>query len=745
MQNIKKVCAILFAVIAMPSIVLAIQNPNMVTNPGFENGMIGYSTTYSPYPGAYNSSGQAGVTTNPRLLQSNFLSFTGDGNFLVVNSSTNGNNEFICQDISVEQNQTYTFSVTSRSVFSSTASHAWYINGTAITGTINAPLGSWSTSTGTWSSGSATTARLCGKNMSRVYTGADFAIDNLVLQANAPSCTPHFSQKCVGNAVHWFNSCNIQEDIFVQCTADQTCANGACVDQHIQCSTNSQCGTNAYEGGLFCQGNSIYKNFRTYICANPGTASSTCSSSSSPKLQENCTANQTCNSATATCVNQNIRCNSASDCGANAYTGDPYCQNSNVYQSYLTWTCNNAGTSSSTCSSNAAPQLKTTCSGNQACNTASGSCANQNNNYTYHSYQQCIGNYLYWYDSLGTQQDSQYCQNGCYNNYCQNYNNNNNYYYSNCTYHAYKNCLGNSIYWYDSCGTQQDLVQSCYGINMVCKYGQCAYQQPYIPPYIPPVNPYIAHQKTACYSNNIYWFDSLGKVNTLYKNCADSNACTQDSCISGKCDNTLKCDGSTCATGSADYNNYCSNNNNNNNNQNNNNANALSISFLARENQTSGQWQKTVSIGANDTSYFMVSVVNNSGMQANNIIISANIPNEIASLGNLQIDGIQTAGDIVSGINIGALAPGAAKSITFEGKTQAILSASAKQAIATVSGQTDLVTINFNPAPSAAASVSSAQNTSGFWEFLKRWYLWILVGIVLIFLFVIVFRRLSSN
>ncbi|MCX6721655.1 MAG: hypothetical protein NTY04_00455, partial [Candidatus Staskawiczbacteria bacterium] len=48
---------------------------------------------------------------------------------------------------------------------------------------------------------------------------------------------------------------------------------------------------------------------------------------------------------------------------------------------------------------------------------------------TYHSYQRCNGSYLYWYDSCGTQQDvAQYCQSGCYNNSCQNnYNNNNNY------------------------------------------------------------------------------------------------------------------------------------------------------------------------------------------------------------------------------------------------------------------------------------------------------------------------------
>jgi len=271
---------------------------------------------------------------------------------------------------------------------------------------------------------------------------------------------------------------------------------------------------------------------------------------------------------------------------------------------------------------------------------------------------------------------------------------------------------------------------------MVCKYGQCVYQQPYIPPVIPPVNPYTAHYKTACYSNNLYWYDSFGKVNTLYKNCADTNNCTQDGCVSGKCDNTLKCDGTTCATGSADYSNYCASSS----------ESALpTISFFARQNQNPLQWQKAVSADSNSTVYFMISIVNSSGIQANNINVFANIPGEIASLGNLQIDGYAFSGDIVSGINIGSLDPGTAKSITFEGKTQVISASATKQAVATVSGQTDSVSMSFNPGQVAGVSVSTAETTSGFWEFIKRWYLWILVGLVLVFLFVVVFRRLSSN
>jgi len=46
-----------------------------------------------------------------------------------------------------------------------------------------------------------------------------------------------------------------------------------------------------------------------------------------------------------------------------------------------------------------------------------------NNTCSNHAYQRCSGSNLYWYDSCGNQQEYQYCPNGCYNNACQNYTN----------------------------------------------------------------------------------------------------------------------------------------------------------------------------------------------------------------------------------------------------------------------------------------------------------------------------------
>ena len=301
-----------------------------------------------------------------------------------------------------------------------------------------------------------------------------------------------------------------------------------------------------------------------------------------------------------------------------------------------------------------------------------------------------------------------------------------------CNYHAYKDCAGSAVYWFDSCSNRQDLYQDCASLGQICQYGQCVAK---------PQPVYIAHYKISCYGNNLYWYDSLGAINDLYKNCQDANSCAVDSCASSKCSNTLKCDGSSCAPGSADYNTYClpiqpvapAN---------------LSVSFVAKKDASSTQWDKTVHVAQNSSVYFMIAVNNNSSLEVNNVNVLTNIPSEISFLGNLKVNDVSISGDIVSGINIGSLAAAASKSITFEGRTQSFNIKEQKQATATVKAgeatQSDSVALDFNPGGSAAA-VSESAGSFGIMDFLKRWYLWIFAGLVLIFLFIVVYRRLSSN
>jgi len=401
-----------------------------------------------------------------------------------------------------------------------------------------------------------------------------------------------------------------------------------------------------------------------------------------------------------------------------------------------------------------------------------------------HSYKSCSGNYLYWYDSCGEQQEiAEYCYNGCYNSSCNNYNNNNNYnnyngyYYNNypsCNNHAYRDCIGNSIYWYDSCGNQQEMYQNCQNYNLLCQFGQCVSNLEQSTRQ----TDYVAYSTKSCHNGSVYWYDSLGVISGLYKNCSDSNECTLDYCKDLVCLNTQKCDGTTCAVGSDSYNKYClkstcpngtceqnlgeTNDNcpvdckSNQEGQNTQNTEAdaqkanLGVSFFAKKDLNSLQWDKTVQIGRNGVIYFMITINNNSNFQAENLIISVNIPAEISYLGNLKVDDVLVSGDIVSGINVGFVPAQGKKAITFEGKTQEFDIKQDKQAIAFLNSnqisQSDFISINFDASQSNLAAVSSQETkTNAIWEFFKRWYIWIISGLVLIFLFVIVFRRISGN
>jgi hypothetical protein len=66
------------------------------------------------------------------------------------------------------------------------------------------------------------------------------------------------------------------------------------------------------------------------------------------------------------------KCITDSDCGIDGFAGSLFCQSNNVYQNYITHTCDQPGTASSSCVSLTTAQLQTTCAGNQTC--SDGSC-----------------------------------------------------------------------------------------------------------------------------------------------------------------------------------------------------------------------------------------------------------------------------------------------------------------------------------------------------------------------------------
>ncbi|MBR9691668.1 S8 family serine peptidase [Candidatus Woesearchaeota archaeon] len=124
-----------------------------------------------------------------------------------------------------------------------------------------------------------------------------------------------------------------------------------CMNDSYECYYNIKCGIDYYEG-FYCSAGDIYDNLTSYTCNSPGTSGSSCSNSTMPVLKESCSYG--CDAA------QCVACSLDSDCGTDFYEG-LYCSAGDVYDDFTSYTCNNNGTASASCSSSTAPVLNETC------------------------------------------------------------------------------------------------------------------------------------------------------------------------------------------------------------------------------------------------------------------------------------------------------------------------------------------------------------------------------------------------
>ncbi len=289
-----------------------------------------------------------------------------------------------------------------------------------------------------------------------------------------------------------------------------------------------------------------------------------------------------------------------------------------------------------------------------------------------------------------------------------------------CSSNATLRCVGNSVFWYDSCGKQQSWVKDCFN---GCQNGQCINPQP----------SYVKHFKEGCSNGDLYWYDSNGTINDLYKSCSDNNECTKDSCLGNKCVNEGDCKNKTMPSVSAVVAPLG----------------VLDISVFCGIKDNNFNFSKNITVVADQTINCLVIVKNTTTSPVNDITVRADIPTEIINTSELKIDGLSFNGNITSGINIGNFTPNLSKIITFEGKVQSLITqVSAKQTTGIISSgnlsASDSLTINFQPIIAGNITAPVA-DSSPFVKFLKRWYIWILSAIVLFFLFLIIFKRVSSN
>jgi hypothetical protein len=179
------------------------------------------------------------------------------------------------------------------------------------------------------------------------------------------------------------------------------CISGQC----IECFNNLGCGEDGFIGEPNCQDEDLWQDYEEFLCSNPGTPESNCSSDIFPKLVENCSDtcidgqcieiecfnNSDCDdmddltydeclnpgTPSSECRNTPINCADDNDCGITGFIGGEYCFLGMVYKDYKTSICVNNGTLDSYCNISINPQFINNC--------GEDSCDNWTDSY-------CIGN-----------------------------------------------------------------------------------------------------------------------------------------------------------------------------------------------------------------------------------------------------------------------------------------------------------------------------------------------------------------
>jgi gliding motility-associated-like protein len=166
---------------------------NLVANSDFSQGAVGFTSDYINNPNLIYLPGYYAIVTSPDLIYSQFPPCDdhspGQGNMMIVDGSTNANDDIWCQTIPVTPNTLYAFGAWVGTIVPiSVAQIQFLINGQPLGAPISAPLEvcAWTQFFQMWNSGTATSATICIRDLNTANLGNDFGLDDIFF---APVCT----------------------------------------------------------------------------------------------------------------------------------------------------------------------------------------------------------------------------------------------------------------------------------------------------------------------------------------------------------------------------------------------------------------------------------------------------------------------------------------------------------------------------------------------------------------------------
>lgn len=166
---------------------------NLVVNSDFSQGAVGFTSDYINNPNLIYLPGYYAIVSSPDLIYSNFPPCDdhspGQGNMMIVDGSTNANDDIWCQTIPVTPNTLYAFGAWVGTIVPiSVAQIQFLINGQPLGAPISAPLEvcAWTQFFQMWNSGTATSATICIRDLNTANLGNDFGLDDIFF---APVCT----------------------------------------------------------------------------------------------------------------------------------------------------------------------------------------------------------------------------------------------------------------------------------------------------------------------------------------------------------------------------------------------------------------------------------------------------------------------------------------------------------------------------------------------------------------------------